>query len=499
MEIFSNLALYFLFIFLTFISIFGFGRLINIAIQIHDNEYYFLHYEFIVGLIFVSFISMFFNLFFPLFDFYNFLLFLIGLVLFFFLKNNKKILTFVFLSLLAFFISIFAGLNDDIVYHLNTIKNYKNLTLFEIDHERRVSYNSNWLFISSIFSFEKYLYGLFVPVSLLYSIVIYDLFNAKKIAEKNINHPLSIFSLFSIVFIIGVINNLKDFGTDVPGFLLLILIMMNILYYNFDENKSDYQKKLFLLFLFCNFAFMIKITNSLVFLYFVVFILSYNLKLLSFFNFRNILALLPLFLWFLQNFIISGCIIWPIKTLCFYEFGDAKKELYLIESFAKGDINVSINVDGFKWISTWISSHSSKILEIYGVYFLVLIIPNLYFYFYKKNTFNVSSIYKNFYYKNKNLLYLFIITIICNLIWFLYYPAYRFGLFYNLVFIYFILLPFWQYIILNKTLNIFFSRSLILIAILFFIYENLEKINDHKNKYGNIWPSIDSNYQIIHK
>ena len=65
----SNLALYFLFLFLTFISIFGFGKLINIVIQINDNKNYFLHYEFIVGLIFVSLISMLFNLFFPLFDF----------------------------------------------------------------------------------------------------------------------------------------------------------------------------------------------------------------------------------------------------------------------------------------------------------------------------------------------------------------------------------------------------------------------------------------------
>ncbi len=393
----------------------------------------------------------------------------------------------------------FAGFNDDIDYHLNTIKNYKTLNLFEIEHKRRVSYNSNWLFISSIFTFEKYLYGLFVPVSLLYSIVIYDLFNVKKASEKNQNSTLAVFSLFSIVFIIGVINNLKDFGTDIPGFLLLILFMINILNFKFETNNSIYINKLFFLFLFCNFALMIKITNSLIFLYLFVFILCNYVSFVKIFNIKNILATFPLVLWFFQNYIISGCIIWPIKPLCLYEFGDAKNELYLIESFAKGDINTSIDVNGLNWISTWISNHSTKILEIYGIYILILILPIIFFYFNSKKSFSFLSLYKTFYKNNNNIFYLFLITIISNLIWFLYYPAYRFGIFYNLVLIFFLLVPFWKNIILNNKLNKFFSRGLIFVALLFFIYENIERINDQQNKYGNIWPPINNKYEIINK
>ena len=109
------------------------------------------------------------------------------------------------------------------------------------------------------------------------------------------------------------------------------------------------------------------------------------------------------------------------------------------------------------------------------------------------------SLYKTFYKNNNNIFYLFLITIISNLIWFLYYPAYRFGIFYNLVLIFFLLVPFWKNIILNNKLNKFFSRGLIFVALLFFIYENIERIDDQQNKYGNIWPPINNKYEIINK
>ena len=46
----------------------------------------------------------------------------------------------------------------------------------------------------------------------------------------------------------------------------------------------------------------------------------------------------------------------------------AKKEYYLVESFAKGDISTSINTSGFNWVIIWLNNHLNKIIETYLLY-----------------------------------------------------------------------------------------------------------------------------------
>ena len=91
-------------------------------------------------------------------------------------------------------------------------------------------------------------------------------------------------------------------------------------------------------------------------------------------------------LWFFQNYIISGCLIWPIQFTCFSNNELAIKEFYLIESFAKGDIATQINVSGFDWIFTWLINHSKKLVETYLVFILILLFPILYFLSKSKNS-----------------------------------------------------------------------------------------------------------------
>ena len=82
----------------------------------------------------------------------------------------------------------------------------------------------------------------------------------------------------------------------------------------------------------------------------------------------------------LQNYNISGCLIWPIEITCFANNDKAIFESYLIESFAKGDINTTIDVGGFNWINIWFKNHITKLVEIYLLFILIFIFPIIYYY-----------------------------------------------------------------------------------------------------------------------
>ena len=498
MLIFSQFLFYLLFTFISLLSILGFGTLINNTLKINIRENSFIHYDFIIGLIFISFISILYNLFYSLNDIYNISILAFGLFFFIFFIKDKKFFTLCYIAFIAVAISFFSGLNDDFDYHLKTILTFKDYNLFEIEHHRRTSYNSNWLFLSSVFTFTNYLQGLFVPSALLYSVLIIDLIKARKISDQNNNYPLSFFSLLTLIFLIGVINKSKDFGTDVPGFLLLIFIMVNILNRKSAKDNEELGNILFFLFLFSTFSLMVKITNSLIIFYLLVFLLFNKFNLFKFFRIKYLFASLPIIFWFFQNIIISGCVVWPITPLCIFDYGDSKTELYLIESFAKGDINTTISTDGFSWITVWLLNHSTKMLEIYGLFILIFIFPVVYFYLNKKFYLKYTITFNKFYWTNKLLLFLFITTFFCNCIWFFYYPAYRFGLFYNLSLIFYILLPFWLNIFEIKKFYYSISKYIFIIAIIFFIYENSSKFLEYKNKFGNTWPPI-SNNEILYK
>jgi hypothetical protein len=144
------------------------------------------------------------------------------------------------------------------------------------------------------------------------------------------------------------------------------------------------------------FVFVIKITNVLSILFLISIIsikkiLNIEIKKYLFFS------ILPL-LWVIQNYNISGCLIWPIEITCFTNNDKAIFETYLIESFAKGDMNTNIDVEGFTWINTWFNNHIYKIAETYLLFFLIFLFPIIYNYFkslkFKKSIFQYCfSIY----------------------------------------------------------------------------------------------------------
>ena len=493
-----NIIILPIYIFFTLLSLLGYGIVFS---KIINNNYNILSLKntvFVQGLFFVGIISGIVNFFFPLTN--NITLVILFLGFFFYIYSSdkeyfrKKNLLFIFfIVLFASILSIYAGVSDDFNYHLETINNFKSKTLFEIEHDRRISYNSFWLFLNGVYTYNIFTSTYFVLGSILYSMTVYDSYYLYKRSIKEQNYNLGISALFILIFLLGVLNNYKDFGTDIPGFLILIYVFYIIFYKSFDKNENYSNNLLFIVLILSFSAFVFKITNTLIFLYLFIIIHKIDYYKINLFNL--LIPFLIIVIWFFQNYNISGCLIWPQEITCFQNNELAIQETYNIESFAKGDINTKISVEGFSWISNWFHNHFNKILETYLIYFIILLMPIFYFYIKSKKEngalfFNIKKKY--------SYLTLFILIIIANLIWFNFAPAYRFGIFYNLTLIIVILNPFWLKLMRENFKSIkVYIRTILLLVLLYFILENIFKIFWYEKRYS-IWPPI-INGQVIER
>jgi len=487
-------------------SILGYGNIIKKYKYINDKFYNLKNLIFIQGLIFVSFFTIIFNYFTPITNIITLLIVLIGsliyLVCFFNLKKKKKEIIFIlFTVILSFVFSFYSGVSDDFAYHYETIQNFKNNNIFEISHHRTVSYNSHWLFLISVFSINDLTSTIFVLTSLIYSILIYDLYSLYLKSFKNKNYYIGLSSFFILIFFLSVLNKYKDFGTDIPGTIILFYVLLIFVYFLLEQKNKNANNLLFFIIPLISIAFIIKITNSLIIIFFLLLGLKLNFKLINYkylFIPLSLSLLLPL-LWFFQNLNISGCLIWPIEFTCYKNNELALVEYYLIESFAKGDISTNMNVDGYIWILTWLENHSKKLVETYLVFTLIILLPASYYLLKNREKHKESINFYIKYFKNPNYLALISIVFTSNLLWFFYAPAYRFGIFYNLSLIIFLVLPFWLKLIQsNYKLTLKFCRIISLIAFIYFLIINVNKYNWYFKRY-DVWPPIEENKLIPRK
>ena len=472
------------------LSILGYGRVINNFFYKDLFNYQFRNLILFQGLIFTGLFSIIINIFFPLKDIYSISVIIIGLFLYlinFSKINLKDEINFISIVVIfSSFLAIYAGVNDDFDYHLKIINNYKNYNLFEIIPGRQVSYNSFWLFLHSVFSINKYIASLFILGSLIFAITIYDLFFILKKSFKENEFIISAISFLILIFLLGVQNKLKDFGTDLPGAIISFYILLIIVNEFFYKKQLSINILIFLILL-SSFVFVIKLTNVLILFFVILYIVKVNLLSI---NLKNIyLPFLLIFFWFFQNLIISGCLTWPIETTCFYNIEDPANEFAIIESFAKGDMIGAMKTDNFEWIGIWFSAHSKKIFETYALFFLISISPLIINFFIKDKYFKNNNILEIYLYKFRYYELLAVI-IISNLVWFFNAPAYRFGLFYNSLLIIFVSIPFWLKIFSkNKEFIYKYFRFLIILIFIYFAYENIFKIKWYFDRY-EIWPPI---------
>ena len=402
-----------IFNFLVLLSLLGysffFKRIINnnksIIVNISDFFY---------GLFFILFLSLLINLFFPL-KIFTLFIFIVGLLLFIFAIRNKIYninfsRIFILITLISF-IGFYNGNNvDSPMYHLQIIKwlteNKINLGLINL--EMRFGNNSSWHSILALmdvnlgkWSIKYYISSVFLAVIIAQSLE-YKLFNLS-----------SLFLFLSVTYLLlfsylhpfnnGIIlNHLGNPETDIVAMLLFIFSFYLFLVLMDDNFKNNELIDLFFIVSFL--AITTKLSNiTLVIL--IIFILVKNKK-YKVFKLSNYIILFTGVLWTLRSFLLSGCLLFPVKITCLNTLwlkDPNKIEFFsnIIMGYARDTrlrdnyLNFEYIIKSNQWLGPWFQDYflNTSLLKITSfVIILCLFVFIILLYFkrslFKKNTFN---------------------------------------------------------------------------------------------------------------
>ncbi len=388
--------------------------------------------DFIYGVLFLSFLSIFLNFFIPLAN-VSHLLFFVGIILFiyFFLKKKFSINYLALILILFFFIFISSNNNlvyDSKLYHLQTIKyNYQFKTILGLSNiEPRLGMNSIWHSFLSIFNISIAGYN---PIYFI-NIVIYSFFVNSIFQEKKISKNHSLYLIISLLYIFTyslfhpykngtILNNIGSPEVDTISMIFFIITVS--LFLDVDAFKKKNVVNLLLAFIFLSIT--TKISNILLFVI-VIFILIYKFKLKkNFFSKYYFFLSVTSIVWILKSFLLSGCLIFPIRQTCFnlkWSLGQENVEGYknIISAFNRGIFtkqewsNFDFTINSFDWFLPWFKHYflNTELLTISFIIVLFLL------------TFNILLIFKNYFSKKNinfkiNEFYILIILIFSLYLW----------------------------------------------------------------------------------
>ena len=372
-----------------------------------NNNSVFLN--FFIGAIILSFIGLLLNFFIPLSPQINSLIYVL-IIIIFLLKNklnfDANILIFLIIaSLITFFLLIKSNVNrpDAGLYHLPYISllNENKIIFglsnihFRFSHVSIMQYlsamNNNFLF------FEN---GVSIPLASLVSFFyVYFFYDVWKVFRNREYPDISkFFSLFILIYISYKINRYSGFGNDAVGHLSYFYLISYILKNNLE--KINFDKVLLIsVFIFIN-----KPMLGLVFFIpLILFFIKNNFKFIKILNPIFSLPTLLLCLWLIKNIITSGCVVFPIKTLCIEKLpwtniqriSEAQLEGEAWSKAWPDKIEKNISMEefnkDFNWVKAWSKKHLKYILNIIIPYTIVL----SFIIFYVKYRFKNSIIVKD--------------------------------------------------------------------------------------------------------
>ena len=315
----------FLFIFYTifcFFSVLGYGILFNKLIyrdkaaNIGELGFY--------GFLIIFFISIFFHFFIPLFYWFNLNVLLIGLIISLinirliynqFSNSSRTILACTLVLLTAILINNTHG--DHEWYHLmyvNYLNNFK-IVFGLVNIQNSLAHGHGWMDIMGIFSLplieNK---GVSIPALLFfYFFIIYLLLEIKTTQLKSVK----IYSIIILVYCIATFNKLADFGTEIQPSLIILVLILNILKLLNNTNTKDLCVKIMFYFFY---ALVLRMGSIILLpIIIIIFFINYKIILKSLFSYYRLIcfALFFLIIFISKNFIISGCLYFPIYKTCF--------------------------------------------------------------------------------------------------------------------------------------------------------------------------------------
>lgn len=467
----------------------------------------------ILGISFLILISFFTSIFIPHDYFFNSLILIVGLILFFkFIKKYqiKKIefyIIFLIFTLLLIFILVGKNHDDYPYYHFP----YTYLLTQESHPLGLGQLNNGFRNPSSLFFFNSLF---FLPITSIYLLNIgsvyflgfTNIFLIKNIFDKKFFKKYRFYNYISLIFFIFINTlfvRLAEYGTDRGGQILLIVIfiiftlIINQKNSKYISENFDYTKYLFIL---ASLTISLK-PFYLIYIPLILIILFY--KHLRVFLLKTIKSRVFIFAFiflsfsFIYTFFNSSCLIFPASFTCFenlpWSIGmdqiEDVKIWYELWSKSGASPNYIVEdrlnyIENLNWLNNWLDKYFfNKVLDyILSLIFISLII----FLTFKKKLLQPQ--------KKRQFIYLYIFLIFCLIEWFFNHPALRYGGYHLIALIMFIPLSFqlekyyidWRtflkksFILLTITIIIFVSRNLLRLEKEFKVYNyNILKNNNY--------------------
>ena len=462
-----EIILFFLFIIVASTSIAGYGSLINLK-----NNYN-IFTDIFLGFVLISSITTFTHFFVKIDHLTSLILVIFGVIFFLINKRftiykflKKKIIYIIIvLILLPMFIS--QKYHEDFgYYHLPyALAFVEEKIIFGFANiDKPYVYNSIWLNLKPIFLLEKNFNFLTLPSFILF--LFFIIFSINKILREATIKLSDYFIIICLFYFILKFTRISEFGVDLPGTIFSIL---SIFYFiKFIESNDNFEKEelFFLNFIFSIFAILIKLSNIPVilltlYLYFFDF---KNLKLIIFKK-KFLLIYLISLVFIFQQFIYTGCILFPTSLTCLnvswfhVDHLNLSKQLELTNksySIAKDIYSPEQYLKNLKWLPFWLKRNLVEITEHLTTIFLPTLIFILFLPRKKKTEFSFD-----------NKLILLIFVLISIIFWLKFSPVLRFGIHIFVTLIFLILIGF----LTNRE----FSKKKFIIFLMIFTFFNFSK------------------------
>ncbi len=493
-----NILFFFIFYFSILISIIGYGSLIGSK----EKNLISIGFLGLKGLFILIILSYFTNFLTPHNLIHNFVILIIGVLLFFY--NYKKIIKinnfYIILSSIILFLGILIEKNhDDFFYYhfgytLSLVNFTKIIGIGHLEHGFRTP--SSIFYLNSLFYLPNIKYFM-MHSGAIYFMAFSNIYLLEKIFyKKKINKNLFIvfLSLFSFIFVNTVFSRIAEHGTDRSALILILLLSIIFLestsnkFQDFKYFKKNYEEILILLFLIISLKsfYLIYLIFLLFFLYKYKFIIQDFLvvkKILT--NKITLLFVLGILLIFITSFLNTGCFIYPAAFTCFESLSWTinKEEVVNMKSWyelwSKAGATPNYRVENpltytqnLNWVSNWFSNYFfNKVSDFILVLILISVIMISVFYGKKKRKINTDIS-----------LFLFLIVVLF-VEWFFNHPSLRYGGYTIIALLLFV--PSSFYLAKNSTLNNLDKKLsiLVLISLAFFSTKNILRIIDENKKY----------------
>jgi len=436
----------------------------------------------ILGLIFTAFLAVILNFFFPLNDYLLYINLIFSLITLHYFRNEIKISStiklniYIFTFLLLSILNIYgSGFSDDLNhYHGGSIINSDNSNYIIGSNflHNHYGYSSIWLILHSYLNFNN---TFLQDIHILNGIILFlclSYFTYEVFDNKNKSKLILIASFFIFFFLVKY-TRLKEFGLDRPSIIIYCFLIYFYLKFNnlFIKNHKANNNFIMIIGFISLFIVSIKITFISCALIPIFFIFKNNCY--SFFISKNgFIFYFAIFCIIFKNFLISGCLIYPLDYTCISTVSWSSKDIasnillgveLLSKSFNiyNGDLNPSQYVKSYNWVNTWYSRNfeelNSFVLTSLFVFILLIISSRLK---YIKQNFHFDDI-------------LIFLLLISNIVIFLKSPVIRF---HHLLFILFFICLF--LLIRKGFIKNNFYGAILALLILFNFNKNIIRIND---------------------